>query len=239
MVTSMITINSQDKVTLINFDDGKVNVLNESSLKALIQAFDDSRDAGAVVLMGGGKCFSAGLDLKTMITLDKPQLNSLLQLFSDLLIKILDFPCPVVAAVNGHAIAGGAVLTLCCDYAVGVEQELKIGLSEVAVGMPLPTLVVELARNRLSAPRLTEAVLFGRLYSWEDALQVGYLHQSAPAEKLRETALAVASQLSKLPRPAYHRTKQALFGNLPKELGSDAIESFLTGEARKHMSQFS
>lgn len=234
----MIQIEKHGDVTQLTFDDGKVNVLNEDSLTRLGQALDENRDSKALVLTGGGKCFSAGLDLKRMPTLNRDELENLLQIFYDVLRKILDYPCPVVAAVNGHAIAGGAVMTLCCDVAIGVQKEIKVGLSEVAVGMPLPALVVELARQRLDPKRLVEAVLFGKLYSWEEAKMVGYLHLSCPEEALLPYALKLAEQLTGLPRQAYTETKKLLWSVLPDALGAEAVGSFLTEQARAHMSDF-
>ena len=234
----MIETEKHGKVSLITFNDGKVNVLNEESLMQLGEALDSVKESGAIVLAGAGKCFSAGLDLKRMSTLSRTELANLLRIFGEVVRKVLEFPCPVVAAVNGHAIAGGAVMTLSCDVAVGVQQELKIGLSEVAVGMPLPKLVVELARARLCPRRLTEAVLFGKLYSWEEALEVGYLHQSASAEALVPTCLKIAEQLSALPREAYSLTKKELWSTLPATLGAEAVGSFLTEGAKQHMSGF-
>ena len=234
----MVKTEIKNEVALITFDDGKVNVLNEQSLGQLKAALLECQEARALVLAGAGKCFSAGLDLKRLPTLDKDELLALLEQFSEVLQLLLRFPCPVVAAVNGHAIAGGAVITLCCDVAIGAENDLKIGLSEVAVGMPLPSLVIELARNRLSPKKLTEAVLFGKLYDWKEAQEVGYLHQAVPAESLTELSLSVAEQLKSLPREAYSLTKQALWSKLPQTLGAEAMGSFLNEQARKHMAQF-
>lgn len=234
----MVKAKIENDIALITFDDGKANVLNESSLGHLKEALMESQQARALVLAGAGKCFSAGLDLKRLPTLDKDELVGLLEQFSEVLQLLLRFPCPVVAAVNGHAIAGGAVISLCCDVAIGAENELKIGLSEVAVGMPLPSLVVELARNRLSPKKLTEALLFGKLYDWKEAQEVGYLHQSVPAESLLDLSLSVAEQLKALPREAYSLTKKALWSKLPETLGAEAMGSFLTEQAQKHMAQF-
>ena len=138
----MITLKKHGDIKEIALNDGKVNVLNEHSLGKLQQALRDSQDAKAIVLTGVGKCFSAGLDLKRLPTLNKPDLLAVLELFSEVIVQLLNYPRPVIAAINGHAVAGGAVLSLCCDQSIGIKREVKIGLSEVAVGMPLPSLVV-------------------------------------------------------------------------------------------------
>lgn len=234
----MIDIKQEGSVAVITFDDGKVNVLNHESLSRLGSAFDECREAGAILLRGQGKCFSAGLDLKILSQLEPVELSTLLELFSTVLQKIIQSPCPVVAAVNGHAIAGGAVITLCCDTAIGAQGELKIGLSEVAVGMPLPTFVVELARQRLNPTKLVEALLFGKLYGWQGGLEAGYLHHTAQPEELSGRSLEIAHHLAQLPKQAYLQTKKALWAPLPKSLGSEAMGSFLTAQAQQHMSKF-
>lgn len=235
----MIKIEHHEQVSAITLNDGKVNALNLESFTVLKTALEECRDKRAVVLTGEGKCFSAGLDLKTLIKLSESELVAVLNLFSEVMQELLTYPCPVVAAINGHAIAGGAVISLCCDHVLGVEKELKIGLSEVSVGMSLPKAVVELARHRLSPTRLNEAVLFGRMYSWQEALAVGYFHETVEEGALREKALERARQLAALPSHAFQQTKLTLNGHLPKDMASDAASSFLSEEARKHMAAFS
>jgi len=234
----MVKIETHNQIKQIVLNDGKVNCLSDDLLQALKEALEECRDAPALVLTGEGKCFSAGLDLKTLPTLDEKQLFKVLEKFSDVLVTILHYPCPVVAAVNGHAIAGGAVISLCCDVTLGAEVDLKVGLSEVAVGMPLPRFVVELARHRLCPTKLTEAVLFGTLYPWKKALEVGYFHETVAVDKLRSTAVAYAEQLAQLPKTAYRPTKAALWEAVPNKLEPDAISAFLTDQAQQHMAKF-
>ena len=234
----MITSVAKNDVQLITLNDQKVNVLNVDSLTAIRDAVKGASDQKAIVLTGEGKCFSAGLDLKLLPTLNKEELFGLLGKLFEVMQAILTSPCPVIAAINGHCIAGGAVISLCCDQAIGAKKDLKIGLSEVAVGMPLPKFAVELARARLAPTKLTEAVLFGKLYGWEEAIEVGYLHAAVEPDALVTQSLAVAELLTKLPREAYTETKKVLYSHLPETLGAEAVGAFLTDQAQKHMAQF-
>jgi enoyl-CoA hydratase/carnithine racemase len=234
----MVKIEKHENITVLTLDDGKVNALNEQSLGELYQALEQVKDSRALILTGNGKCFSAGLDLKRLPTLSKPDLLALMKQLADVMFQLLAFPCPVIAAVNGHAIAGGAVLLLCCDQGIGSKQSVKIGLSEVAVGMPLPDLVVELARHKLSPRRLTEAVLFGKLYDWDEAMEAGYLHHAVEPDQLVPQAIGMAQQLCKLPRNAYLMTKQALYKDLPRDMDPEAVGAFLNDQAQQHMAQF-
>lgn len=234
----MVKIEQHEQVSLLTLDDGKVNVLNREMLGAISDALDECEQSKAIVLTGAGKCFSAGLDLKLLPTLEKDELFAVLDQFAQVLNKILRYPRPVIGAINGHAIAGGAVVALCCDACIGAEKDMKFGLSEVAVGMPLPKFVVELARNRLATPRLSEAVLFGKLYNWAEAKEVGYLHQTVQPEALVGASIKIASQLAALPSSAYHPTKLALWSQIPERMEAEAIGAFLTQQAKQHMAQF-
>ncbi|KAB7739234.1 enoyl-CoA hydratase [Parvibaculum sedimenti] len=102
---------------------------------------------------------------------------------------------------------GGGLLLLSADARIGAEGEFKIGLPEVAIRMTLPIFGVELARDRLARNHLTAAVTQARIYNPVEAALVGYLDQTAPAERLRETALARARELALLPQPAFRNTK--------------------------------
>lgn len=204
----MITLTHHEHgVAQIALDDGKANVLNLHSLGALEQQLGALADCGAVVLSGRRGTFSGGLDLKTLPGLPSDQLRESLELFASVTWKLLTFPRPVVAAVTGHAIAGGAVLLLACDRRVGESGEGRLGLSEVAIGMPLPRFVMELAELSLRRERLTEATLHGRVYGPKEALEVGYLTQVVDPEQAVTEALSQASQLARLPNPAYRMTK--------------------------------
>jgi enoyl-CoA hydratase len=142
--------------------------------------------------------------------------------------RLLNFPTPVVLAVNGHALAMGALLLLSADYRVGVHGTYKIGLNEVAIGMTLPYFAVELARARLATTHLGPAVDLATIYDAAGAVEAGYLDEAVSEEDLLARATELASRFSTLNMEAHRQTKArtrerlnaALQVAIDKELGA-------------------
>ena len=216
----MIELTFDNDIAHIHFDDGKANVLNSGSLSALEQALEQSKAAKAVVLSGREGTFSGGLDLKTLPTLPVEEFRATMGQFTSLCRALLTFPRPVVAAVTGHAIAGGTVLLLCCDHRIGEPGSFKIGLSEVPIGMPLPTFVLRLAEHSVSKRHLIEAALHGRLYPPAEAESAGYLQSVAESGQAVSRAHQVAANLGALPNPAYLLTKNRLTSDVVNSLAT-------------------
>ncbi|HWP65310.1 MAG TPA: enoyl-CoA hydratase/isomerase family protein [Candidatus Limnocylindria bacterium] len=169
------------------------------------------RDAAGrpVLLTGAGDAFSAGLDLKEVVSLDAEGMARYLQLLEDFVATLFAYPGPTVAAVNGHAIAGGCVLALCCDHRViAGESRLRIGLNEVALGVPFPPRTLAAVVHRLP-PCSRDAVLLGaELHGPDAALRLGLVDEIAadPVARARERLALLASR----PAGAYAATKLAL-----------------------------
>ncbi|MCA9539297.1 MAG: crotonase/enoyl-CoA hydratase family protein [Myxococcales bacterium] len=200
----------EGKVAHITLDDGKVNALGHDLITAFNAALDRAEaEARAVVIWGRPGRFSAGFDLKVMMSGPGP-LKALLTAGGDLFMRIYGFPRPVVIACTGHAIAGGALLVLSGDVRIGVAGEFKVGLNEVAIELPTPLLAVELARDRLDPRRLTEALLFGQVFPPEEAARVGYLDRVVPADQFAATVNAIAADLARLSPSAFAASKRRL-----------------------------
>jgi enoyl-CoA hydratase len=117
---------------------------------------------------------------------------------------------PLVIACSDHALAGGALVVLTGDVRVGIDGPFKIGLNEVSLGMPVPILAMELARDRLKPQYLTRATLLSEVADPQTALEWGYLDEVDAPDALATTALAHATKLAALSRDAYAKTKMAL-----------------------------
>jgi enoyl-CoA hydratase len=139
-----------------------------------------------VLLTGAGDVFSAGLNLVEVATLDELGMLTYLHLLEDTIAALFHYPGPVVAFVNGHAIAGGCVLALCCDLrVVAPDPGIKFGLNEVALGLQFPRGVLRLIRRRVAPQSLDEVVLGGRLYGPHDAVRVGFADEVGDLEVAR------------------------------------------------------
>lgn len=194
-------------VAVVTMDDGKANALGDAMLAELLAALDQAAgEAAAVVLTGRPDRFCAGFDLRVM-TSGPEAATALLRRGSEVLLRMFELPIPLVVASTGHAIAGGALVVLTGDTRIGADGPYKIGLNEVAIGLPLPLLAIEFARERLLPSELTAATLLARIYDPAGAKAAGYLDRVVPADALAETALAEATRLAELPRPAFAATK--------------------------------
>src|SRR5207245_4150605 len=124
-------------------------------------------------------------------------------------LALLALPKPTVAMVNGHAIAGGLVLALACDYRLGLDGDYKIGLNEVAIGASYPKVALEITRLRLAHQRASELLLGAALYPAGQAIRLGVVDELFPADKLEDTVMRRAERMGAFPREAYVHTKLA------------------------------
>ena len=201
-----------NKVAVVQMDDGKANALSRPMIDALVASLARAEEeASAIVLAGRPDRFCAGFDLRVMMS-GPDAAKDLLRAGSDLLLALYGATIPLVIACTGHAMAGGALVVLTGDHRVGAAGTFKIGLNEVSLGMPVPVLAMELARDRLSKRALVPATLLAQIYDPEGALRVGYLDEVVPPEQVLERAKTEAARLGALSRPAFRATKKRLRG---------------------------
>jgi len=199
-----------DNVAQITLDDGKVNAMALAFFEGLNAALDraERERPGAVVIAGRTGVFSAGLDLKLLPTLPPAELARTMVAFGRIMLRVFTFPIPTVAAVTGHAIAGGAMLAFACDLRFMAEGPFRLHLNEVAIGLALPTWAIVLAQAAIPPRRHTEAILHARAFSPEEAFERHILHGVArPAERVVEEARAAAAPLAALDQQAYAISK--------------------------------
>lgn len=198
----------ENDIAILTMDDGRANALGHAMIDALNAALDEAEGkAKAVLIAGREKRFCAGFDLDVMAS-GPENVRKLVSAGADLLMRLYEYPLPVVMACTGHALAAGGLLLLAGDTRIGTEGDFRIGLPEVAIGMTMPVFGIELARDRLARHRFTEAVTQARIYGPADAVAVGYLDEAVPASSLLETARARAAALAALQQPAFANTKR-------------------------------
>lgn len=192
------------------------------SLEMLTFLREQLRAAGGqpVLLTGAGDAFSAGLHLKQLAAMDPAEMLDYLRLVEGCFTDLYQYPGPTVALVNGHAIAGGAVLTLCCDHRVAqTNPRARIGLNEVALGVLFPPRTLAMVRRR--APE--RAILGAGLFDPATALHLGMVDEvSDDAATLARVRLR---ELAAHPALAYARTKAMLRGLRPQDIVSDEEQS--------------
>ena len=204
-----VTTTIEDGVAVVTVDDGKMNAVSHDVVDGLHAALDQAQaEAGAVCIRGNGRALSAGFDLKVMGGGDVDAVVKLVNAGGALLMRLFVHPQPTVVAVNGHALAAGALLVLACDTRIASPGTAKIGLNETAIGMALPEFAYELAAARLSKRHLTRATVQAEIYDPEGAVAAGYLDRLE--DDCVAAAMAEARALAQLPVAAYAGTKRSL-----------------------------
>jgi enoyl-CoA hydratase len=211
----MATVRTEDHdggVRMLVLDRPPANAEDETLLGDLHAALGAARrdDAvRAVVLTGSGAFFSGGFDLAAPRR-DATATRIVGELFRDVHLAFLTLPKPSLALVNGHAIAGGCVLALACDYRLGVEGDWKVGMNEVAIGASFPRAALEIVRLRLPHARAAEMLLGAAVYPASQAIRLGIVDELLPADTARATVLRRGARMGAFPRDAYAHTKAAL-----------------------------
>ena len=208
----MIEITRDDEVAILRWSSPPVNALGPEFMEEIIAGLDEleTSDARALIVTGDGVAFSAGADLFRVFDAKRDDLAGGIETMSRLFERLFRFQKPTVAAVNGHAIAGGAVLTCACDYRVASEGSHRIGFSEVAVGVPFPRWALEILRFAVGSQHVRNLTLVARTYSVDEAVRTGMIDEVVPVGELMERATATARRLARVPADTYMLTKGAL-----------------------------
>lgn len=199
-------------IAVLTLDRPPANAINRDFFieLAALQSRLAAPEVRAVVLTGTGRFFSAGLDLFEVFAYDPETAADFARRFDCGLTDFFALPKPVVAAVNGHAIAGGALLAALADFRMMADGDGRVGLTETPAGLPFPSVALELARFACAGRHLPEILYLGRTYPPAEACSRGFIDMVVPAIELRASALALAEELAALPPLSFSSTKVAL-----------------------------
>ena len=203
-------IERQGPVALLRMENGKANAMSPTLLERLEGLLGQLGDARAAVLTGQGSAFSAGLDLPTLSEMDRAAMRGFIRRVEVVMMRVFELPIPLIAAVNGHAVAGGCVLALQADIRIAADRDAKIGLNETQLGIGLPAAVVETLRWQVPGSSLAPIALEGRLWSPREALQLGLVHEVVPEAELLPRAMQRAASLAALPPEGLRMVKESL-----------------------------
>ena len=208
----MIDIKVSDGIAIMTMGHGKANALDIEFCDAMAARFIELRKsaAKAVVLTGRGNIFSAGVNLKRLSEGGADYIRGFLPALHRLYDAVFFHPKPVIAAVNGHAIAGGCVLACCADRRIMARESGRIGVTEILVGVPFPALAFEIVRFAAPPRYLPEFTLSGATYATDEAVRRGWIDELAEADELIEDAMAVAQELAVLSPAAFTQTKMQI-----------------------------
>jgi len=208
----MIDLKTEDGIAIVTMRHGKANALDITLCDGLANCFEKLRpsDTRAVVLTGQGRIFSAGVDLLQVSAGGADYLRKFLPSLHRLYDAVFFHPRPVVAAINGHAVAGGCVLACCADRRIMARSGGRIGVTELLVGVPFPALAFEVMRFAVPARHLPELMFGGATYEVDAALERGLVDEVVEADALPQRAVGAAQSLANLSPAAFARTKKQL-----------------------------
>ena len=200
-----------------------VNALSPELIAALLHAVKAAPRDGkrALMLSGSPGMFSAGLDVPALLKLDRQSMENVWRDFYALLAAIASSPIPIVAAITGHAPAGGTVLALFCDHRIAAEGDWKIGLSEVQVGLPLPPVLMWALRRQVGARAAERLAVSALLITPREAVVCGLVDEVVPAGQVVDRALKWCEELVALPRTAMEITRRQARADFVREFDQD------------------
>lgn len=209
----MIDLDERRDVTVVHLAHGGANVLDLElcgELSATLERLE--RKGSAVVLTGRGRCFSAGVDLVRVVEGGADYVRAFLPALSDTARRVFAYPAPLVAAINGHAIAGGCLVACAADRRWMAVGGGGIGVPELEVGVPFPAVAMEILRFSLPGFAAQRLVMSGRILDPAAARRSGLVDELAPPEELLDRAVAEARQLASIPAGSFELTKRQLRG---------------------------
>jgi enoyl-CoA hydratase len=206
-----------DHVAVVTMNTNKVNAQNPVFFADLHAAFDrleaEFSDC-AVVLSGTGAVFSAGLDFDHHFPLfarrSLKEIDAWFEAYRTTNLRLFTHPRPTVAAINGHAYAGGLITALGCDHRIAAEGALQFSLNEVLIGIPMPAVYCEIIKHTIGPRAASELTLLGRVYDLAAVVKMGVIGKTAAPSRLIDDAVAWAALVPPDCYPAYAFTKRAL-----------------------------
>lgn len=226
-----VTWRVADGLANVRLEGEHGNAINARLLEGLIGAASEASDQGVrgVLLTARGKLFCPGLDLVELLDHDRAAMRTFMRRFAECLEAWYVVPKPLVAAISGHALAGGCILALLADLRV-LRTGALIGLNEVKVGLPLPYGVAIMLRDAVSRGRLEEVALLGRNYADDEAVATGLVHEVHGEEGFEAHCRMRLEELAWRDPLAFGTTKRYLRSAVAQrmhEQSAELIEEFL------------
>lgn len=221
----MIHRELDQEIGILRLDRPPMNALDLELLEEIDDALREAEasSARALILTGTGPAFSAGADLFSVLEEGPEYVEPASRALPGVFSRLFQFPRPVVAALNGHAIAGGAILTWASDYRIAADADLRIGVTELAVGVPYPTWALEIVRFAVAPHVLQEVVYLARNYPPRAALEKGLIDEVVDTVAMMDRAVEVAERLARIPTETFSLTKRALRAPTVERVSAAAV----------------
>ena len=226
-------VSKDGEIATVTLSRGKVNALNEPMVEEITKSFEDlaiDNEVRSIIFTGSGKFFSFGFDVPEFLNYSKSDFIRYLEKFTNFYTYLFLFPKPIVAALNGHTIAGGCMLATACDFRLMVTGKAKISLNEITFGSAVLAGSVEMLKYCVGSRNAQSILYSGSMYSAEEAFQLGLVDQVSSEDALKEDARKVAQEFAQKDSSAFRCTKHLLRQPAAEEMikrEKDAILEFV------------
>lgn len=218
-----ISVSQEDGMATVILNRGKVNALNETLVEQISSCFvklEKDKSIQAIIFTAQGKFFSFGFDIPEFLSYPKESFIRYLTKFTNLYTSLFLFPKPIVAALNGHTIAGGCMLALACDSRIMVSGKAKISLNEISFGSSVFAGSVEMLKFCVGQKNAESVLYSGAMYSAEEAIHLGLIDQISSSENLMDDARKTAQDFVTKEISAF----RAIKGLLRKPVAAEMVK---------------
>ena len=204
----LVITERQDDLAILRLNSGVINPINSDLVDELANSLVDIREnARGMALCGGSKFFSVGLDLPVLLKLDRAEMNIFWEKFNRLCLELLTMPIPTFCVLAGHAVAGGCILALACDYRYAISEKRQIGLNEIKLGVPVPYLADLILRDIVGQRYASQMMFSGEFMTFSDAKVIGLVDAICEPDELEAFSIERLSTLAKYENKAFAAIK--------------------------------
>lgn len=208
----MLTDSIKNGVAVFKLDNGVTNAINLKLVSILVSSLRKAEKNpeinGIILTSANTKFFSIGFDIPNLFKLPKEEFQQFYSSFNDLCLELYNYPKPTLAAINGHAIAGGCILSLCCDYRYITKGRKLMGLNEIKLGVPIPYPAFCILKSLVGSTQTREITFLGEFYSPDSLKQIGLIDRICSEADLLNNSLEKLDMLNKNPLSAFNIIKQ-------------------------------
>jgi enoyl-CoA hydratase/carnithine racemase len=218
---SLVLATKEKGIATVTLQRGKVNALNEPMVEEIFDSFgnlETDTEVKSIIFTGAGKFFSFGFDVPEFLRYPKKDFIRFIEMFTNLYTYLFQFPKPIVAALNGHTIAGGCMLATACDFRIMASGKGKISLNEITFGAPVFAGSAEMLRFCVGSRNAQSILYSGAMYSAEEAFGLGLVDQVSSEDALLDDAVKVAQELAEKDSSAFTIIKKLLRKAVAEEM---------------------
>lgn len=204
-----VTIHDSDQIAIVTLDNGPTNPVGPALVDDLHAALDTvEKNSRGMVLCGGEKFFSIGLDLPQLLELDREKMKAFWYRFNDVVIRLFQLPIPTACAVQGHGPGAGAILALACDYRFIADQKALMGFNEIQLDIPVPYVAGKMLHQAIGQADAQDLLYEGSLITAEQAKSCGFASAVCPKNEVRQIAVQKVKRIAQYGSVAFARTKR-------------------------------